>query len=59
MNVYVLDCQAQHPKYQMYQKFEKFEKVKQSAKLYRKEREKYLINKFDTFYNELNKNIGG
>ena len=35
------------------------EKVKQSAKLYRKEREKYLINKFDTFYNGLNKNIGG
>ena len=35
------------------------EKVKQSEQLYRKEREKYLINKFDTFCNGLNKNIGG
>ena len=35
------------------------EKVKSSEKLYRKEREKYLIKKFNTYYNGLNKNTGG
>ena len=35
------------------------EKVKQNNKQYRKEREKYLINKFDTFNQGMNKNIGG
>ena len=33
--------------------------MKRSAKLYRKEKEKYLINGFETLYNGLNKNIGG
>ena len=35
------------------------EKVKVNDTQYRKEREKYLIKKFDTYYNGMNKNIGG
>ena len=35
------------------------EKVKVNDELYRKEREKYLIRKFDTFHNGMNKNQGG
>ena len=35
------------------------EKVKVNNELYRKEREKYLIRKFDTYHNGMNKNQGG
>ena len=35
------------------------EKVKVNNEQYRKEREKYLIRKFDTYYNGMNKNQGG
>ena len=36
-------------------KFTVLEQVKYNDRNYREERETYFINKFDTFYNELNK----
>ena len=38
-------------------RFTIIEQVKQTDSLYRKEREEYHINKFNTFYHGLNKNI--
>ena len=38
-------------------KFTILEQVKKNCILYRKEREKYFIRKFDTYYNGLNKKV--